>query len=668
MNKISSIIYGANAIITVVVERVRSPETSHHANGAFPKIVPEKVIMKNQWLNKFYLLISILCLALFLQAGCKTPAGYRSIADKTATDVIHKKQKEALGCTEEFSIDRPGDILRRRLLAEQNLPYSSSASLGTDKLQPVKYWPEKAYPAPGTSKDANILVESAKAVKLSLINALQVGAYNNAEYQSQKEAVFQAALGLDLKRQAFRNIFSTQAKSMFNADTTGDSTVKNIDTSGTAGVTRSLKNGIDLSGALAVDLAKLLTQGGSSTLGLSADATVSIPLLRGAGKHIASEPLTQAERNVVYQIWHFERFKRTFAVNIAREYFTVLRQMDSVANAQDNYRSAIASARWSRRRADAGRIREIEVDQAMQRQLSARNSWISAQAQLKDRLDSFKITIGLPTDAQIELDRNDLEQLRGRATKILEQIRSTPKSEKSTKPQNADSPIELVPASYEDAGPLEMDESVAIKLALEHRLDLYVAIGGVYDAQRNVVVKADALRAELTLGGSTKLADDDKDDSLNAKGGKHTALLSLDLPIERTQERNEYRNSLIELEQSTRTVQNLEDQIKLSIRNELRSLLESRESLKIQAESVVVAEKRVRSSTLFLEAGRIEIRDLLDAQDALLSAQNLLTQAVVNYRLAELELQRDIDVLKVNEQGLWQEFSPEEIDYVKHKE
>jgi outer membrane protein TolC len=60
-----------------------------------------------------------------------------------------------------------------------------------------------------------------------------------------------------------------------------------------------------------------------------------------------------------------------------------------------------------------------------------------------------------------------------------------------------------------------------------------------------------------------------------------------------------------------------------------------------------------------LEAGRAKIRDILEAQEALLSAQNALTAAVINYRLTELELQRDIGLLKVNEKGLWQEFNPE---------
>jgi outer membrane protein TolC len=212
-----------------------------------------------------------------------------------------------------------------------------------------------------------------------------------------------------------------------------------------------------------------------------------------------------------------------------------------------------------------------------------------------------------------------------------------------------------------------MDESIATKLALENRLDLHVAVGGVYDAQRQVVVKADALRAGLTLGGSANFSGNDNDGNLGFNRGRYAALLLLDLPIERTRERNDFRNSLIDLERATRSVQTTEDQIKLQIRSELRTLLESRENLKIQAQSVVVAEKRVKSSTLFLEAGRIQIRDLLDAQDALLAAQNSLTQAVVSYRIAELQLQRDLDVLKVNEQGLWQEFSPEEIEHVKQK-
>ena len=611
---------------------------------------------------KFYLIKLLLVSLILVPLGCRSPVEHRSEADKVAAEIITAKQQEALGETEPFSIERPSDILRRRLLEQQNLAVSSEASLGTDQLEPVEHWPDPDYQqAKSSDSSKDLTIEPNKPVKLSLVRALQVGARNSLEYQSRKESVFRTALALDLTRHNFENIFDAGADSELSTDTTATE----LGSSAAGGVSRTLTNGIDMSTSMAVSLVNLLTQGGASSLGLSADASVSVPLMRGSGVHIAGEPLTQAERDVIYELWDFERYKRTFSVNVARGYFSVLRQMDGVKNSEDNYRSAVSSSRWSRRRADAGRIREIEVDQAVQRELSSRNSWISSQEQLKSVLDSFKNTIGLPTDARIELDPNDLVQLRGRASTILEEIKKAAVQGISETAPPADAPVELIPASYEDAGPMEIDESLAIKLALENRLDLQEAIGSVYDAQRDVVVKADRLRAGLTLGGTGFVTDTDDDGNMRFDRGQYAALLTLDLPVERTRERNEYRNSLLSLEQATRSVQSLEDQIKLAIRSELRTLLESRESLKIQAQSVVVAEKRVRMNTIFLEAGRTEIRYLLESQDSLLAAQNSLTRAVVDYRITELELQRDLGLLKVNEQGLWREFSPEVMSNVK---
>jgi outer membrane protein TolC len=569
------------------------------------------------------------CVAVTL-CGCRTPAEHREKADDVAHKIIEKKQQEALGRTEPFNIERPSDILRRRLIEEQGLPISSEASLGTDKLKPIPHWPDKSYPPETSSPDANIPVEPNQALTVSLMDALQIGARNNPDYQSRKEDVFRAALDLDLARNTFRNIFTAGTDSQLQTNTTGDQTVTTLDNSASAGVTRTFKNGLDVSSAVAVDLLQLLTQGGASTLGLNADASVSMPLLRGSGRWIVAEPLTQAERNVIYRLWDFDRYKRTFAVSVAQDYYAVLRQIDQVKNAKDNYGSAIRSARWSRRQADAGRIPEIQVDQATQRELSGRNGWISAREQLKSRLDSFKTgTLGLPTDALIEVDPCDMVQLRLRAEEYVKAMKEAARSGVAEVVPPADAEPVLLPPSKEDAGPFEIDEGMAVKLALKNRLDL--------------------------------LADNDDDGALSFDGGRYAALLSLDLPIERTRERNTFRNSLINLERATRNVQDLEDQIKLAIRTELRTLLESRESLKIQAQSVVVAEKRVASTTLFIEAGRAQIRDLLEAQDSLLSARNSLTSAVVNYRVAELQFQRDLDLLTITKEGLWQEVSPGEL-------
>ena len=578
----------------------------------------------------------------------------------------------ALCQTQQVSVERPSDILRRRLLLKQNLPYSSQASLGTDKLTTIERWPEDDYPKAQSSLEPVLLLETGKTPQLSLVQALQIGARNSFQYQTLKENIFLAALALDLERNEFRNIFAGQVERLISTDTTGERTVSGTEDSGAVSLSRKLESGVELTTALAVSLANLITLDRASSFGITSDATVSIPLLRGSGKHIVREPLTQAERNVVYAIYEFERFKQTFAVQVAGQYFGVLRQLDQIKNAEENYRRSIVSARRSRRFAEAGRLSQIQVDQAVQSELRARDRWISTTELYKSSLDSFKNLLGLPPDAKIDLDRTELEQLTAPASKIMVDIMREEEAGEREQTPAADAPIELPAPSPEDAGPLEMGESAAINLAFENRLDLQIAEGKVYDAQRAVVIAADALGTELTLLGTSELgsgrsistatADDVK---LRTDKGIYSALLTLDLPFERTAERNAYRNSFISLERAVRDVQTLEDQIKLDVRNQLRDLLESREGLKIQANSVIVAQRRVRSSNLFFEANAVPIRDVLEAQDALLSAQNALTSALINYRVAELQLQTDMGLLKVDERGLWQEYSPKENKNVK---
>ena len=609
---------------------------------------------------------------LCLQAGCQSPTEHRLETDKAAYGIIKNKQLTALGKTESFNIERPSDILRRRLLKTQQLPTSGPASLGTEELEKIKYWPEENYPAEEESLNPVVLLEENEPLRLSLLQALEIGARNSFDYQTQKEEIFRSALALELERNDFRNIFVGQVENLLSTDSTGTRTVSGDLASGEIELSRKFKSGVQFTTSLAIDLANLFTMGGASSLGIAGDATVSIPLLRGSGKHIVAEPLTQAERNVVYAIWDFEQFKKEFAVDIASRYLSVLQQMDSVKNSEADYRSRIASVRRTRRLADAGRIKEIEVDQAVQDELRARQRWIASIQLYKKQLDSFKTFLGLPTDSAIELDPNELVFLTKPTNQIIEKIAEDDNQRGRIKIPPADAPIELALPDHENAGPLEMNEPAAIQLAFENRLDFITTQGKVYDAQRAVVVTADALGAELTFfgsaesGGRRTISTADLDNArLRTDKGTFSALLTLDLPFERTEESINYRNSFINLERAVRNVQSQEDEIKTQIRNVLRDLLEARESMYIQAKAVYVAQKRVRSVNMFLDAGRAQTRDLLEAQDALLSAQNALTASVVDYRTAELAIQRDMGVIQINENGLWKEYSPGEKQNVQ---
>lgn len=595
--------------------------------------------------------------------GC-APRQYRAEADAAAYSIIQTERVAALGKVEEFSIERPSATLRRVLLEGQSLPTSGPAAVHASLVQPIPQWPDAEYLASDPAAPLPLDPARVGALVLSLDEALQVGARNSREYQSQKESVFQTALRLDLARNEFRTLFDGGLEGELTRDLGVSPQSSGVRGTAAAGLSRQFRNGVGFAASLGVDLARLLTQDRSSSLGLFGDATVSIPLLRGSGRFIVTEPLQQAERDVIYAIYQFERFKRDFAVRIATDYLGVLRQLDQVRNAEENYRGLVISTRRANRLAAAGRLPEIQVDQSRQDELSARNRWITSQQTYERVLDRFKTLLGIPTDAALALDGDELSKLENLL--VLTELELAGADADPAAVQAADDEVMLVPPTDADAGPFELAEATALRVALDSRLDLRIAVGRVADAQRTVAVSADNLRADLTLLGSgsagsgRSIGQSTLDDTgLRPERGRYSAFLNLDLPFERTAERNLYRNSLIAFEQAVRAVQDLEDEIKLQVREDLRSLLEARETLRIQGQAVRIADRRVASTDLFLRAGRAETRDLLEAQEALNTARNALTAARVQYRVSELELQRDLDILEVDAQGLWREFRPE---------
>lgn len=132
-------------------------------------------------------------------------------------------------------------------------------------------------------------------------------------------------------------------------------------------------------------------------------------------------------------------------------------------------------------------------------------------------------------------------------------------------------------------------------------------------------------------------------------------LLTIDLPIERRQERNNYRNALIAVESAVREYQSQEDTLKQTIRSDMRSLSQTKDNLKIQYMAMNLAERRVRNQEILLQAGRADMTVMLEAQDSLVSAKNSLYSAMINYKNQELALQRDLGLLQVSADGTWKE-------------
>ncbi|MCI0588625.1 MAG: TolC family protein [Planctomycetes bacterium] len=590
-----------------------------------------------------------------LLPGCLTPLGARLEADEASYGIIERAQQGALGRTEPFTIEAPADTLRRRLLLDQDLPRVGPASLGSKDVEPIPEWPDPSYlgSRPAAEPDRS----RAGSLEVGLLGALEIGARNSRAYQTEKERVFQAALALDLEDDHFRKTWAGVLSSGVEWDALTDPSTTILPSTAQASGFQRLKNGTLITLNLAVDLVKLLTQTRKSSFGILGDASVAIPLLRGSGSFVVAEPLHQAERDVVYAIYNFERFKRVFAVQVAADYYGVLQLQREAENQEENYRWLIGATRRARRMSEAQRLERIEEDQTRQDELEARDAWVESLTAYERALDRFKQLLGLPADAGIALRRADLDEILA-AAPVPEEV--------PVEHVPADAPVLVVPPGREGGGPFELEPGKAVRIALENRLDLRVSVGRVFDSQRQTAVTADRLRADLVLFGGASIgerrlsAGDALLDDANFRPdeGRYSVLASLDLPLERTAERNLYRTSLIAYERSVRAVQEIEDQVKFEVRDDLRVLREARDRMRIQAQSVRLAEQRVEGASRLFEVNRAEARDVLEAQSDLVEARNRLSLEVVRHRVAELSLQRDLEVLGVDETGRWTEVDP----------
>ena len=618
-------------------------------------------------------------LALAVAAGgCLSAEDHRHKADRAAESNVRAAQQSALGRTEPLEIRSAADTLRRRLLLDQALPVSGSASTALRDVPPIEAFPDPAYfteAAPPDAAPAPPWMDRSRQtpVRLTLVEAVQVAAANSRTFQTEKEKVYLAALNLDLSQNEFRGIWSSELQTQAIADLSSGTDEASLEPSSEISFAKKFPNGLEVTAALALNLFRLLTPVPGESFGQFADLSATLPLLRGAGRLVVTEPLRQAERDTIYAVWSFERFKQTFTVDIVRAYLAVLEQADAVRNAEENYRLLIASTRRARRLADAGRLPELQVDQARQSELRARDRWIGAQQSQARAADSSRFAVGLTTDAGVEPDPAELARLVEGAVRLrAPEPEAKPAGEAAVPGEaaaatGADAAIEIAPPDRVHRGPLELEERPALELAVDRRLDLRVAVGKVDDAQRKIAVAADALLPDLTLLGTFALGGRASAGTVDAAGeglrldrGLTTGVLTFDPAFERTRERVDYRTRLVDFEKSVRSVQELEDQVKFQVRDSLRTLLSARESVRIQETSVALARRRVDSTNLLLQAGRAEIRDLLEAQESLVSAQNALTSALVRYRVAELELQRDLGVLQVGVDGRWQEYRPTE--------
>ena len=464
---------------------------------------------------------------------------------------------------------------------------------------------------------------------VSLEAALELATGYNRRYLTQKEDLYLQALDLSLARFQYTPIFGSSGNVAYQerqrlageAQSGVDGLVKEKTIQSNAGVGFNwlLRTGGRIAADFTTDFVRFVSNDEGLATSSALGATLTQPLLRGAGYRIAIERLTQAERNLLYAIREFTRFRKEFSVEIVASYYQVLQNRDRVRNAFQGYESFKVSVEREQARAAEGETPLSELNRLKESLLSTEQGWISAIRNYQLSRDRFKMDLGLSMDTLMILDETELKDL--------------------------------------EIHHPELSVDQAVEVALKMRLDLDNTRDRLIDSERRIRIAADGLQADLDLRLSGQLSSRPGEGFQlpDFRQRSWTAALGVDLPINRKAERNSYRSALIAFDRARRQLELSLDQVKLDIQDGWRNLEQRKREFEISQVRVELSQNRRDEEILKRELGLGLALDLVDAQNDLINSQNQLTSALISHTIARLGFWRDMGILFIKEGGQWEE-------------
>ena len=457
------------------------------------------------------------------------------------------------------------------------------------------------------------------AHRFDLFQSLQYAVQHSRQYQGELEGLYLAALDVTLERHLLspRPFLRTGAEYAGGQQTVDYRSALAVTTRG--GVRQRLPYGGEVVAEALVRFVDTLDRHAANAEEASLVLSGSLPLLRGAGM-VNLEGLISSERGLVYTVREFEEFRRSFAVNIARSYFGLLARQQSVRNRRLNYDNLSVLTERTRALFGAGRISFLEVQRSEQALLQAEQGVIAAREQYQNTLDDFKILLGMPVEEELA----------------------------------------VIPVAL-DLNMPDLEGQDVFEDAFRHRLDMQTARDRIDDARRQIGIARNGLLPDLSLTaqGQAGNRQDDPARKLDSRTLTYSAGVTLDIPIDQLPERNAYRQALIQFERARRAYEQLREEVVTDVLADVRSIRSSEASLQIAQQSIELAERRLDLASELLRqpgtgtARRADARDVVDAQQDLLEAQDDYEQNRAELQVQVLQFLQNTGTLRVDpEAGL----------------
>ncbi len=209
---------------------------------------------------------------------------------------------------------------------------------------------------------------------------------------------------------------------------------------------------------------------------------------------------------------------------------------------------------------------------------------------------------------------------------------------------------------------VDISQQEAIEIARRNRLDWMNARTTMVDSWRAIEVVADDLESILDVVFSGDMQNrNDNPLSLQGRTGRLRVGLQWDSPLTRLQERNRYRQVLIEYQQAKRAFYLYEDSVWQTLRSSLRNIRFSQYNFELQRYAVRVAAQQILANedlrqineTLSQASDSNAARNSVSALNDLLQAQNTFLNVWVFHELQRRTLDQELGTIQVDAEGIW---------------
>ncbi|MBF0198422.1 MAG: TolC family protein, partial [Planctomycetes bacterium] len=198
---------------------------------------------------------------------------------------------------------------------------------------------------------------------------------------------------------------------------------------------------------------------------------------------------------------------------------------------------------------------------------------------------------------------------------------------------------------------LEEDAEQQVKSALKHRLDYQTAADSLEDAKRKYAFARNRLLPDLSFNLNANIQTEEDSSNLYAQDFEqhsYSSSLNLDLPLDKTADRQNLYNSQNTLKQRERDFKLLAYQISIEIKNRIRQIKQLEDSIEIQNLILESEKTRYGVAEFRFQSGEVSNREVIEASESLTDAENTKIDLYLNHFIAKLRLKKDLGLMDLD--------------------